>query len=130
MFELPALLNFLPTSPGHTSAVPRDDIDSLHHHDVWRLGRPGGTAGGGDFSVQFRGRDRGEVSGIGDRDRYALSCERVSARMHTSEASSRFKNRIAPSRHSGLSSLSPNEPRSSDTSMSASSGTARLRISP
>ena len=42
----------------------------------------------------------------------------------------RFKNLIAPSKHSGLSSLSPNEPRSSLTRMSTFSGTSKDRISP
>lgn len=53
---------------------------------------------------------------------------------HTSkehkESDARFKNRIAPSRHSGLSSLSPNDPRSSLTRMSACSGISMLRMSP
>lgn len=42
----------------------------------------------------------------------------------------RFKNLIAPSRHSGLSSLSPNEPSSSLTMISPGSGTCIMRISP
>jgi hypothetical protein len=42
----------------------------------------------------------------------------------------RFKKRIAPSRHSGLSSLSPKEPNNSLTTMSASSGSTRDRMSP
>jgi hypothetical protein len=43
---------------------------------------------------------------------------------------SRFKKRVAPSRHSGLSSLSPNEPKSSLTTMSTFSGSSMNRISP
>jgi hypothetical protein len=46
------------------------------------------------------------------------------------EADVRFKNLMAPSRHSGLSSLSPKLPRSSDTRMSAWAGTSSSRISP
>jgi hypothetical protein len=42
----------------------------------------------------------------------------------------RFKKRIAPSRHSGLSSLSPKEPSSSLTTMSACSGSTMDRMSP
>ncbi len=42
----------------------------------------------------------------------------------------RFKKRIAPSRHSGLSSLSPKEPSSSLTIISAGSGTRTDRMSP
>jgi hypothetical protein len=42
----------------------------------------------------------------------------------------RFKKRIAPSRHSGLSSLSPKEPNNSLTIMSAGSGTDKDRMSP
>src|SRR6266702_3079689 len=42
----------------------------------------------------------------------------------------RFKKRIAPSRHSGLSSLSPKEPNNSLTIMSAGSGKERDRMSP
>ena len=42
----------------------------------------------------------------------------------------RFKKRIAPSRHSGLSSLSPKEPNNSLTTMSAGSGSTRDRMSP
>ena len=45
VFELPALLNFLSASPSHTSSVPRDNVDGLHHHHVrcfgcscWRAG--------------------------------------------------------------------------------------------
>jgi hypothetical protein len=42
----------------------------------------------------------------------------------------RFKKRIAPSRHSGLSSLSPKEPNNSLTTMSAGSGITSDRMSP
>lgn len=42
----------------------------------------------------------------------------------------RFKNRMAPSRHSGLNSLSPKEPSSSLTSISTFSGTSSVLISP
>lgn len=44
--------------------------------------------------------------------------------------SSRFRNREAPSKHSGLSSLSPKEPSSSLIRMSTFSGTSSVRISP
>ena len=43
---------------------------------------------------------------------------------------SRLRNRMAPSRHSGDSSLSPNDPNSSETMMSAGSGTSIVRMSP
>ena len=42
----------------------------------------------------------------------------------------RFRNLIAPSRHSGESSLSPKDPRSSETMISAGSGTSMVRMSP
>lgn len=42
----------------------------------------------------------------------------------------RFKNRIAPSKHSGLNSLSPNDPKSSLTKISTGSGTSTRRMSP
>lgn len=42
----------------------------------------------------------------------------------------RFKKRVAPSRHSGLSSLSPKEPNNSLTTMSTGSGSTRDRMSP
>lgn len=42
----------------------------------------------------------------------------------------RLRKRIAPSKHSGESSLSPNDPSSSETMMSAGSGTSSVRMSP
>ena len=53
-----------------------------------------------------------------------------SGKRGTPYAHSRFKNLTAPSKHSGLNSLSPNEPRSSVIRISTFSGNSRLLMSP
>ena len=64
---------------------------------------------------------------VGYNDRYAgVSDQTIIYRSNHV----RFRNRIAPSRHSGLSSLSPKDPSSSLTRISTFSGISRVRMSP
>ena len=61
---------------------------------------------------------------------FAVRCYQTRGCSRRAGVCSRFRNRIAPSRHSGLNSLSPKEPNNSLTRMSTCSGTSRVRMSP
>jgi hypothetical protein len=70
------------------------------------------------------------VGRIGSRNRNTVRCRRALDVSHSAHFDGRFSTLIAPSRHSGLNSLSPKEPNSSETMMSAGSGTSICLISP
>lgn len=72
MFELPTLLHPLSASSSHTATITRDDIDSLHHHDIGSLSGSRWTRRCDDLAVKLRGGERCEMGCVGDWDRDAL----------------------------------------------------------
>lgn len=108
------------------------------------------------FIVELGGGQRGQVGRVGARDAHAVLCTKMKSRARKwnevkkkhrqqlraktrscsvcktacwDKSSLPFRKCCAPSKHSGESSLSPNDPSSSLTMMSAFSGAAQSRMS-
>ena len=132
VLELPALLYPWAARAADTVSVIAQDVDSVKHYDIWRLGGLLEVLARPCLVVQLRGGQRGNVRRVRRRDGNPVRCTQSAQHPAPPPQKTllRFRNLEAPSKHSGLSSLSPNEPKSSLTRMSTCSGTSRARISP
>lgn len=151
MLKIPALLNLRATASLLATTVSTEDIDRLKHDYKRRLASLR-VLPCSNLIIQLRRRQGSQVRGVRGRDRYPFGYVRLALDSGTKmkgyvksrgatdmksgregkgqNSNLRFRNLMAPSRHSGLSSLSPNEPSSSLTMISPCSGTWIMRISP